>query len=74
MQKLTPPFLTIVSSQANIRNTFFDQRSPRHPDVGVGPKPYILAISEKGTYDAKMDPPFFFENFVITGIYLEYVL
>ena len=27
--------LKIVSSQAKIRNTFFDQRSPQHPEVGV---------------------------------------
>ena len=27
--------LKIVSSQANIRNTFFDQRSPRPSGVGV---------------------------------------
>ena len=25
----------IVSLQANIRNTFFDHKSPRHPEVGV---------------------------------------
>ena len=28
-------FFLIVSSHANIRNTFFDQQSPRHPEVGV---------------------------------------
>ena len=27
--------MKILSSQANIRNTFFDQRSPQHPEVGV---------------------------------------
>ena len=34
LKKKSPPFL-IVSSQANIRNTFFDQKSPRHLEVGV---------------------------------------
>ena len=28
-------FLKNVSLQANIRNTFFDQKSPQHPEVGV---------------------------------------
>ena len=30
-----------MSSQANIRNIFFDQKSPRHPEVGVSlwPRP-----------------------------------
>ena len=28
-------FWKIISLQANIRNTFFDQKSPRHPEVGV---------------------------------------
>ena len=35
-QKICPPFfLKIVSSQANTRNMFFKQKSPRHPKVGV---------------------------------------
>ena len=28
-------FFLLVSLQANIRDTFFDQKSPRHPEVGV---------------------------------------
>ena len=35
-EKITHFFVVeIVSSQANIGNTFFDQRSSRPPDVGV---------------------------------------
>ena len=35
-QKIGPPvFLKIVSSQTNIRNAIFDQRSTRPPEVGV---------------------------------------
>ena len=33
VKKPDPLFLKILSSPANIRNTFFDQRSPRHPEV-----------------------------------------
>ena len=33
-QKRTFFLVEIVSSQANIRNTFFNQRSPRPPEVG----------------------------------------
>ena len=46
-------FCFIVWSQANIRNTFFDQSSPQHRDVGVlegGPKPRVLTISEKNKH------------------------
>ena len=36
-EKIYPPlFLKIVSSQTNIRNAIFDQRSTRPPEVGVG--------------------------------------
>ena len=35
-EKPFPPFVfKIVSSQANIRNTIFNQRSPQHPEVAV---------------------------------------
>ena len=34
-EKTYPLFLKIGSSQANIRNMFFYQRSPRYPEVGV---------------------------------------
>ena len=34
-KKLDPLFLKIVSSQTNIRNAIFDQRSTRPPEVGV---------------------------------------
>ena len=61
MQNRPPLFLKIVSSQANIRNMFFDQRSSRHPEVGVGPKLYVLEISEKGTPRGKKGPRLFFK-------------
>ena len=32
---LSTPFFKVVSSQANIRNTFLDQTSPWHAEVGV---------------------------------------
>ena len=35
IKKQNPIFLKIMSSQANIRNTFLDQKSPWHPEVGV---------------------------------------
>ena len=34
-KKITDFFVETVLSQATIRNTFFDQRSPRPPEVGV---------------------------------------
>ena len=34
-KKWTTLFLKTLSSQSNFRNSFFDQRSPRHPDVGI---------------------------------------
>ena len=35
MKKETIAFFQIVYSQPNIRNMFFDKRSPQPPDVGV---------------------------------------
>ena len=34
-KKLVALLILIVSPQANIRNTCFDQKSPRHPEVDV---------------------------------------
>ena len=45
------PFF-IVSSQANIRNTFIDQRSPRPPKVGVLRWPPQTNIRTSQLYDS----------------------
>ena len=34
-KKFTPPFFLIVSSQTNIRNAIFDQRTSGPPEMGV---------------------------------------
>ena len=65
-----------MSSQANIRNTFFDQRSPRHQEVGVLRRhihtdghcdsmtdPAQRAKSEKVPYHRFLDNPFGMETY-----------
>ena len=52
-----PLFLKIVSSQTNIRNAIFDQRSTRPPEVGfLGGSPKSRCFNNLGK---KLDPPFF---------------
>ena len=56
--------------QANTRNMFFDQKSPRHPKVGVlraGPKLCVLTTLEKP--NAR-----YFRDSVMAGQYKAYIL
>ena len=64
------PFFLTVSSQANIRNKFIDQKSPWHPEVGV-----LGGVQNRGfKHLRKKTITFFFENYVLAGQYEEYII